>query len=368
VTTSADINFDTVRDCAALIDSITIYNHNSVGISIDTVFFEGQSDGFDFSGLPFNKQINIEAGGSFTFPIQYIFPKDSLTGLQRAKLVLLQRVADELVRLEILLEVYRDIKTLSLMTVKPAFTPNATDARPFKLPITIVGNHEGLHEFDNFDLLLHFDNDLFEPVGIETVGTLTEIVRPSISQIFPDPYDAVNRVYTIHGRDLEISKRKGDLLLNVLVRAKLTVDTFATVTPELNLSERPCAYAVTKQGILLEYANDCGDELLRDKLIDEQAFRVISVSPDPLVTSTSSAITLAYSIGYDAELEAEVLSSAGSVVLQLPLIQATKGFGTIEIPAKDLPASGIYVLRIHHRSAGGTADPAIYSRTFRVIR
>jgi hypothetical protein len=368
VRTSADIDFDTVRDCAALIDSVTIYNDNSVGIVIDTIFFEGQSDGFDFAGIPFYRKINIEAGKSFTFPIQYVFPKDSLTGLQRAKLVLLQQVADETVRLEVLLEVYRDIKTLSLMTVKPAYTPNATDARPFKLPITIVGDHEGLHEFDNFTLLLHFDNDLFEPVGIETIGTLTEIVPPSVSRIQAAPYDAVNRVYTITGTDLDVSKRKGDLLLKVLVRAKLTVDTFATVTPELNLSERPCAYAVTKQGILLEYANDCGDELLRDKLVDELAFRVISVSPEPLVTSTSSATTMTYFIGYDAELEAEVLSASGAVVITLPVIQATKGTGTIVIPAEGLTASGLYVLRVRQRSSDGVSDPSVYSRTFRVIR
>ncbi len=369
VITPPEVNFDTIRDCDPVDIDVTIHNPNKVGVVLDTIFFAGDPKGFSFGGTTFSpKNINISPGDSFTFTVRYEFPPELLSGEQHAKVVIYQLTGDELVRLEINLEVYRSIRTLSLITVKPAYTPNVSDAEPFKLPIRITGGHEGLTEFDNYELVLRFDNDLFRPVGIIQAGTLSE-VTPGQGSVSYQPYDAVTRTFTVTGKGLQVSQRTGDLLLIVLVEALLTVDTTAIVTPELNLDQRPCAYAIDKQGIQLEYANDCGDILLRDRLRDGFAFKIISANPDPLVVSASSAINFRYELGYDAVLECDVLNTSGAVVTRLEPIQARAGEGTIEIAGKDLPATGLYVLRISERpAAAGSNGATIHTQTFRAIR
>ncbi|HET6512872.1 MAG TPA: hypothetical protein VFH43_11810, partial [Candidatus Kapabacteria bacterium] len=366
VITPTEVEFDTIRDCDPVIVTVRIDNPNTVGIEIDTVYFEGDTAGFSFAEVFNVDLIRIEAGSFFEIKVKYIFPADRLSGDQTAKLVFYQYIGYAVVRREVILHLYRDIKTLSLTTVKPSYTPSASDAQLFRLTIKIVGEREGLEELDNFDLVLRFDNDLFEAVGVDLVGSLAEAPPGQVSRPI---YDPVEKTYTITGRGLDVSKRKGDLLLTVLVETYLTVDTFATVTPELKLSQRPCAYGIAKQGVLLEYANDCGDELLRDKLRDEKAFKIVGVHPDPLVTSSSSTVNFNYVLGYDAELHGEVISTSGTVLYQLPPIQAATGEGTLLVPASALPASGSYILRITQRP---TSDPAAseqtFSRMFRVVR
>jgi hypothetical protein len=370
VVTPPILNFDTIRNCDPVEMEITIKNTNSVEVAIDTIFFAGDANGFSFGGETVFKpeNIRIAPGSVFQFKVKYVFPKELLSGDQHAKLVIYQLTGDEMVKLEINLEVYRSIRTLSLLTAKPAYTPNVSDAEAFQLPITITGGHEGLTEFDNFTLNLKFDNDLFKPVGTIQKGTLTE-TAPGEGSVSYVPYDPVTRTFTIRGENLQVSKRKGDLLIIVLVRALLTTDTVAVVTPELNLDQRPCAYAVSKHGIQLEYANDCGDLLLRDKLRDKLAFKILSATPDPLVTSSNSSIRFNYAIGYDAELVCEVLNTSGAVVTRLDPIQALAGQGTIEVPAEALPATGMYVLRVTQLPTTlGASGSTVYSHTFRAIR
>lgn len=366
VFTPDTVNFDTVRNCDPVEFEVAIHNPNSVIAILDTMMFGGDSNGFSLQSDLNPGNINIPPGETFRFKVYYEFPRELLSGAQHAKLIVYQQVGDELQRLEIELEVYRSIRTLSLLTVKPAYTPNVSDAQPFALPITIVGDHEGLTELDNFTLILRFDNDLFRPVGVSSVNSLTEGSPGFVSY---QPYDPVTRTFKIDGKGLEVSKRKGDLLLTVLVQALLTVDMTAVVTPELQLDERPCAYAIDKQGIVLEYANDCGDEMLREKLRDDMGFRILSANPDPLMLSTSSAINFRYQLGYDALLFCEVLNMSGAVVAQLDPIRAQAGEGSIELPGSMLPATGMYVLRITEQPAEGSSTvKAVHTQTFRVVR
>lgn len=370
VITPPKVNFDTIRNCDPKTIRVSIGNPNSVGVVLDTIYFAGDANGFSFGGVPFiPKGINIAPGDSFHFDVQYEFPRELLSGEQHAKVVVHQLTGDEIVTLEIDLEVFRSIKTLSLLTVKPSYPPNVSDAAPFKLPITIDGDHLGLTELDNFVLVLKFDNDLFKPVGIDRVGTLTEARSGSTGSVTYQQYDPATRSCTITGRGLEVSKREGDLLIYVLVRALLTTDVSATVTPELNLDQRPCAYAISKQGILLEYADDCGDDMLRESLQEERAFKIVSARPDPLITSSSSSIKFAYHVGVESDLECEVVSVSGVVVAKLPALHAPAGDGVIELQASDIPATGMYVLRVKQITTDGEAPSAsVHNHTFRAIR
>jgi hypothetical protein len=357
--------FDTVRDCDPIIDSILIQNPNSVGIEIDSIRFVGQTAGFSYAEN-FLFPIKIPAGGSYPLKIKYEFPRDSLSGDQKMTLKMYQMVGDQLVSFDVVLHIVRQIRTLVLETQAPSFVPNASDTDPFRLPIRIVGDHFGLPELDNFDLVLRFNNELFIPTGYDLVGSLME--NPQASGGFiTTAWNEEEKTYTISANSMQVSQRKGDLLITILMRARLTKDTTAIVIPELALTDRPCAYGVEKLGTDLYYADDCGDIRLRDILVNgNQTFSIRSAHPDPLVTVSSSAINFGYELATNAMLECEVIDATGRIIERLEPISAAAGEGTLVIPASKLDASGVYTLRVVQRlSTGGTE---VTTRNFRVVR
>lgn len=364
----ARIDFDTVTDCDPVVRILEIENTSSVAVVITDIRFGDPNSGFKIVGTPFQLPLKIASGSKYPIPIQYEFPPNLLNGSQTETIYITQFVGDEIIELQTTLTVERKIRILSLSTIPPSFTPNAGDILPFRLPILIVGGFEGLSELNNFELRLKFDNDLFEPVGYDLSGSLTEKRSPSDpGRVTAIGWDEASRTYTIVGNDLDISGRGGtNVLLTVLVRAFVTRDTEAVVTPELVLSKRPCAYGIEQQGIRLVHADECGDPSIRKMLQGKKIALTIEPSrPDPIVASDVHTARFHYQAAQSLNGTMTVVDALGRSVATLPF-RAEQGEGNLEIPVRLLDASGVYLLKVEaFDSAGKVGELAV---PFRVVR
>lgn len=356
------VDFDTVRDCNPVHDTVYISNDNAVGIQIDKIEFGADAEGFGF-GEDFLFPIKIPPGVTYPLVIEYNFPPDRLDGKQTATVILFQQLGDQIVPLEVQLEVYRDINILSLSTQPPAYTPNAGDNAPFRLPIKIVGDFIGVKELDNFVLKLKFNNELFKPVGIDRTGSLTESNGPGEGSLDPFPgWDEAENTYTVRGSGLKVSERSHtDLLFTVLMTSYVTSEITAEITPELNLDSRPCSYAIEKFGTGLFYADDCGDEQMRDVLEGRKV--MLSIMPEAI---NGSQQRFRIDAGVAMSVAVEVVTATGARVLAMPTFEIPAGDSRFELPVQFDKSSGLHILRAV--ATDGSRKTQVVSVPFNIVK
>jgi hypothetical protein len=344
----------TITTCDPHPVEILITNPYPVEVYIDSVKFLAGSGGFSISKsiLP---TISIPGDSTYSAPLLiYSFPPDSLNGTQQLELVAFQRSGEGehpiLDTFTVSLE--RKQQVFALHAVAPAFVASADDVSPLRLPITVTGPREGVTELDSWTLSLQFSNDLFEPIGVDTTGSVTVPLYPSIvsgdSSYSLSPYwDQPTRTYTIIVAGSAVSdpaKVKNDLLLTLLLRAYLTTDTVVTVTPTFTWSQRPCAYNLQTFTLDVPYADDCGDQTIRDAMLGEsQAINIISVWPNP--ADGASDVSVAYNAKEAMAITCIVFDETGQEIGRFNESLPT-GNGTFAIPAGLLPKSGPAFVRI----------------------
>ena len=355
-----NITFDTITTCAPNLRELIIHNPYPVEVHIDSIAFIGDTAGFA-RGPAFIFPINIAPDSIFRLPIQYIFPSDSLNGPQQVTIILYQRRGggEQPVINQAIATVYRMERTLTLHAMLPKFVSSAGDILPLRLPITIQGPRDAVPELNSWTLKLTFSNDLFEPVGVDTTGSLTVAIDAGYS--LNTSWDQSTRTYTITVTDAAASdpaKLANDLLLSVLMRAYVTTDTVVTVTPTFTFLNHPCSYNLQPFTLQIPFADDCGMPTIRAFMRGENPLVNFGIiRPDPARPDNSNGV----SISYDALESAHVFvtvsdingNGQGRIVYTL-----TKGTGEIVIPRRSLPVCGSAFITLEVSDANG----AIQSR------
>ncbi len=367
------IYLDTIRTCQPIDTVLTITNPYPVIIHFDSSVFRGGIDSFAYTGVPFKFPINIPPSGSYPLFIRYLFPPDSFNGHQRAELVLFQRhrnpgeERDTTLELVSVLELDRQFKILTLSTTMPPFAPSATDAKPFSMPILIHGDRANVPELNNWTLRLQFSNWLFEPVGIDEKGSLTESLPNGSGSSISGAWDPTTRIYTIRAVNVPVSdpsRLLDSLLVTLKVRAYVTADTEATITPNFRFDVRPCAFTLEPFVLRIPYADECGEGMIRD-MMQGKPFTVDAIVPDPL--ASGSKISFNYHAATPLLLRWEILTANG-VAIANGETATQPSAGRIEIPATHLDESGIYAIRITAVDcATGAALPSV-TRRFSVLK
>ncbi|MDP4198371.1 MAG: hypothetical protein Q8922_04365 [Bacteroidota bacterium] len=348
------IFFDTIRTCTVFIDSLDIHNPAPIAIRIDTITFDSTASGLSFNpGNPFGWPINIPADSDYMLYFAYSFPPDSLNGLQQITLHLVERHADGVPTIgtaTVLL--FRKRPELTLHAQLPTFVTSANDVDPLRLPITVEGPREGVHELDDWTLALTFSNDLFEPTGLDTSGGLVT-AHDTTPFSLATRWDQPSRTYIITVRGAKLSDSNtvfNDLLFRVKMRAYLTADTVVTVTPVLTFVTHPCAYNLHPFTLTIPYADDCGDVTLRAFLRDDPLpLRVTSLWPNP---AGERGISINYEIAQSAAMTATVCDASGNICGRDTWSSAA-GRGMRMLPSELLPSSGAAYVTTEARSASG---------------
>jgi len=360
---SGDSSFGVVADCDPREITYIIHNpYQRAGITIDKLQLAGNTGGFKIVTRPeFLFPLRIEGDSTFTFSLQYDFPPDSLNGEQELLLSFFQNPGgrDTNIRFDHPVSLTRQIKIDTLLTVAPSFVPSAGDFAPFRLPIYLAGPHEGLTPLDNWTLHLRFSNPLFHPVGIDRTGSLTESNGNDNSEVTWG-WDETTQTDTIRATNLHISKDKSKnrLLLTVLMRAYVSLDTLSSVQLQLNTDEQLCAYRIASVMDSLAYANDCGDILIRAQMNGAKLPLRIGTPRYRLAANGSTETIL---IDYTAEsaMTVEVanrdLMGKSYSISEYALAQ---GPGVLEIDARLLP-SGISFLSFATGQLQNTSLPVV---------
>ena len=327
---------------------------------IDSIAFEPDSAGFGFARpSAFIFPINIEPDSVFQLPIEYVFPTDSLNGPQQVTIILYERrgSGEEPAITQTTAIAYRKQRTLTLHALLPKFESSAGDIAPLRLPITVEGPRDQVQELNSWTLKLQFSNDLFEPVGVDTAGSLTVPVNGNYS--LSTSWDRPTRTYTISVTNAAVAdpaKLANNLLLAVLMRAYLTTDTIVTVTPTFTFLTRPCAYNLQPFTLTIPFADDCGLPTLRAFMRGQLPIvNFISIRPNPIKSNALGVI-----ISYDASEAAQIIATtddlSGQEIGQTTL-HVTSGTGEIAIPPQLLPPSGAAFITLDVRNDRGISQP-----------
>ncbi len=360
---SYSASFDTIRSCDTVSDTVLVTNPYPVEVYIDSIALVSDTAGFSYRQNTFLHKISIPPNGSYPLYLDYSFPYDSVNGSQVMKMALFQRHLDNdptvvdtvtatLVRKE-------QIVTLSAQLPAAGATgTSAADITELRLPITFDGPRSGVTEFNNWTLSFQFSNDLFAPTGIDTTGSLSVPGDPSYS--LTTYWDQSTRTYTIIATGTAVSdpaKIANKLLFTMLMQAYVTTDTVVTISPLLAWAQRPCAYALQSFTLSLPYAEDCGNQTLREFMQGgTPSFILTGTWPDPVING--DGVSIGYRAGLPCQVKTSIFSESGE---QLGHVEETigAGIGTINLPQELLPASGLAFIRVEAVSNTNDANGGI---------
>ncbi|MBS1902719.1 MAG: hypothetical protein JSS75_03355 [Bacteroidetes bacterium] len=347
------LTIDSVSSCDPIDLAYDLHNTAQVSIVIDTITFAGDSGGFSFTDVP-NLRFPIAIAGDsiFTLHLRYLFPIDSLNGTQVAKMVLHRPSFRTLASYEydtITITLTRTINQLQFLSALPPYKPSAGDA-PFRLPIYLKGKREGLTNLDFDTVKVRFDNDMIQPVGIDRSGSLTD---ESLAGIPAQPvpfWDSAARTYCVPllAANLSHNTSKNDLLFTLLCKTYITVDTTTFATVSVAYSAKPCGFRVAPHSTQIDYANECGNQTIRE-LMRFGNSAIISISspyPDPVNLSNHSSVTVGFEASIDGSISWQLVDTKGNIITRSGTEALKKGTGSLEISASGLPTSGLYFLQI----------------------
>jgi hypothetical protein len=342
------LDFKQVVDCEPRDGTIEIYNPNSVSVSIDTISFAGDTAGFSYS-QQFLFPINIASGQKYSLGIRYRFPPDSLNGTQTLRLLLKQRAGNTAILQPVILEttvsVERDIRLIQLSTEPPSYTPSAGDALPFRLPITVVGDRSLNTELNDFEMRVKFNNDVFQVVGMDRTGSLTEKTSASDPADVTGFWDEATSTYIIRASNVHVADpnfASNNLLVTLLVVSFVTPDTTSVVVPEFVFQRRPCAYALEKRGITLPYANDCGDPALR-RFYGKTNLDLLTSLVQPV---TNGELILDLKAKRNLMLSWQVTGVSGEVLAESEAEPIASGNSRLTLSLPSSIASGVHFLSL----------------------
>ncbi len=367
-----DIDLGEIADCKPIDTTITIRNSSSVSIEMDSLFFDGAFGGFTWVDekttiLP----VRIPAGGSYPLRLRYVFPPDSVNGTQQAYFIIRQPYGGELTGYfydTIRLTINRKVIVLSIGLIGPPFKPNALDD-PFRLPVHINGDRLGKTPLDNFTVILRFNNDIIEPIGIDRTGSGTDVTTQNpIPPQPPGVWDPAARTYTVQCKDLLLSQSPGrnTLLFTVMCKAYLTPDTDVKVVQEIRYDNgEPCAFRVLRDSLTIAYADECGDETIRSVLLSGRtAISFSPAVPDP--APTDKPVSISYFAAVSGYYSWKLYDASGTEAASSGDKKFTKGSGELMIPPHSVSQSGAYLLEITTRDdqnrSGRTAVKIAYIR------
>ena len=264
-------SLDTVTSCDTVRDTVTIVNPYPVELVFDSIALVSDTAGFSYGQNTFGHTIKIPPyPGAFPFYFAYSFPADSLNGQQVLKMALFQSQLDSEPPVvdTITDSVIRQQQVITLAALLPpagSVGMSAADIAELRVPITLEGLRSGVTELDSWTLSLQFSNDLFVPTGYDIANSLS--VAGDASYSLTPYWDQSTRTYTIVATGTAVSdpaRIANDLLITILMQAYVTTDTVVTVTSSFTLTTRPCAYNVQSFTLSIPYAEDCGDESIRE--------------------------------------------------------------------------------------------------------
>lgn len=353
------INLGEISDCNPIDTTIFISNGTVVGVRIDSLYFIGDTSGFQWLDrnntlLP----IQMFAGTSYPIRVRYSFPQDFLNGSQMAFLVIKQPLGGEAIGFRydtVTFTITRKIDLLSLGSQAPPYKPNALDD-PFRIPVYLKGDRGGKGQLDNITIKMNFGNDLVAPIGIDRSGSLTEKTSTNVIPTQPTPvWDEATHTYTVKGVGLNLSTNlaKNTLLFTVLAQAYLTKDTETTIIQELQYDADPaCAFRVTRDSLRIVYADECGDNTIRGVILTNSPQLIVSPpQPDPVSLSGNSSVQVRYFAPRSVFLSWKLVGMDGSVVSSSPESPISAGNGQVTIVKNELSNSGSYFLELTARDS-----------------
>ncbi|HYM20969.1 MAG TPA: choice-of-anchor D domain-containing protein [Candidatus Kapabacteria bacterium] len=350
IDTLPQISLGTISNCTPIDTMLRIHNSTRVKIEIDSVLLSGDSGGFTLPDriiLP----IYIDADSEFDLHVRYIFPIDSLNGIQKAFIILkipavIGTQSIGYVYDTAYLTITRKVNQLDLVTQPPAYNPSAGDA-PFRLPVYLHGSRLGYGELDFDTVKIQFSNDLIAPIGIDRTGSLTEIgatvpVQPNFT------WDPITRIFCIPMYNVGISQNasSNDLLFTVLCQAYLTPDTTVGASVAFGYYDKPCAFRVAPYSEEFTYADECGNRTIRDLLLGTKPSIVISEPyPNP-VENGSDGVSIGYVSPMEYIMNWQVADAQGKTTMSQSGIHIKQGQGVLTIPPAAYQASGTYYVTI----------------------
>ncbi len=366
---TSPIFLDTVSSCDPVDTVINLHNPSSATIYIDTIAKAGDSAGYVI-GENLGYPISIPGGGDFSLKLRYIFPEDSLNGVQKTYFILYRRITEGLQTLHafdtITLTVVRHAVQLNLQTTLPPFKPSAGDD-PFKVPVYLHGNRFGIDELNNDTIVISFSNELIRPVKIDRTGSLTEASSqvPNQPDFIWDPVTKILKVPML-STNLSANTSKNDLLFTILCNTFLTADTTVSISTGVGYVHKPCAFRIAMGDQTIIYANECGNQTIRDLLLTKKLISISDPHPNPSGAG-NQAVVIGYIVSKDMLLSWQLFDERGMQVLSEPPAAIGSGQGDITIPMAALPASGIYYLQITADSKDGTGQKQLSTR-FSVVK
>jgi hypothetical protein len=352
------VPFDTITNCDTSYQNVTITNPYPVEASIDSIAFVSDTGGFSYVhniGFP----INILPNGSYaSLQLAYSFPLDSLNGSQALKMLLFQSTLDSEAPMvdTVTASLIRMQQTITLAAHLPpagSVGTSAADIAELRVPITLEGLRSGVAELNSWTLSLQFSNNLFMPTAVDTTGSLS--VAGDASYSLTTYWDQSTLTYTILATGTSVSdpaKIADNLLLAILMQAYVTTDTVVTVTPTFTWATRPCAYNLQSFTLSIPYAEDCGDQTIRESMEGETpSFILTGAWPNP--ASKSDEVSIGYRAAQPSEVTTTVYNVSGEELGHI-VTAVGVGAGTIALPEQLIPSSGPAFVRVEALSADGS--------------
>ena len=343
-------SLDTITNCDTVSDTVAITNPYPVEVYIDSIQLLSDTAGFSYRQNSFLHTISIPPDSSYPVYLDYAFPPDSVNGPQALKMLLFHPNLDgeQPVVDTVTANLFRKEQLMTLAAHLPpagSVGTSAGDIAELRVPITLEGPRSGVTELNSWTLSLQFSNDLFTPTGIDNTGSLSIAGDPSYT-LTPN-WDQSTRTYTIVATGTAVSDPANianNLLITILMQAYVTTDTVVTVTPTFTWFTRPCAYALQSFMLSIPYANDCGDQTIREIMEGETpSFILTGAWPNP--ATQSSGVSIGYRAAEVSEVTTTVFSEAGEELghFETPV---SAGAGTIALPEGLIPSSGSAFIRI----------------------
>ncbi|MDP4234851.1 MAG: IgGFc-binding protein [Bacteroidota bacterium] len=363
------ISLGVISSCMPVDTTIIIHNPYRVNVSLSSFRFEGDTAGFEFPDANvLHLPVFIAADSVFRLHIRYRFPADSLNGSQTVRVIIDRPTGGDDLSINsdtVLITLTRKTILLNMSAVMPPYRPSAGDA-PFRLPIHLLGDRIGKQELDDDTLRLMFSNKLIRAVGIDRTGSLTESTPTNGIPQQPDPvWDEATSTYIVPCVGLHLSSdiSKNTLLFTLLCSAYLTKDTAITITPFIGYTSQPCAFRVARDSSALTYANECGDQTIRDLLLTSSVpIHIGSAVPDPAIWQSAGSVTFTYFAGKDLMLSWKIFDPAGVLQAQSPEGPIHAGDGSFSIPLKQISNSGAQYLELTVRDADSGAKTRVYTK------
>jgi hypothetical protein len=337
------VSFDTITTCDTVSDSVAIVNPYPVEVYIDSILLVSDTAGFSYRQNSFLR-ISIPPHGTYPLFLDYSFPPDSLNGPQALKIALFQRSLDSETPVvdTVTASLVRKQQVMTLAAHLPpagSVGTSAADVSELRLPITLEGPRSGVTELNSWTLSLQFSNDLFAPTGVDVTNSLS--VAGDASYSLTPYWDQSTRTYTIVATGTAVSdpaKIANNLLLTILLQAYVTTDTVVTVTPTFTWTTRPCAYNLQSFLLSISYADDCGDETIREFMEGgTPSFILTGAWPNPV--TAADGVSIGYRAAEASEVTTTVFSAAGEALGHI-VSEVGTGAGTIALPEGLIPSSG----------------------------